>query len=95
MDRFCFETIWYDNHAELDRRYEFFFYPIDRTIEMYDPKQKKTFLKRSQSDLKLEDLFIGAAINVHARQLLIKDFADEYTRKTLTQQMERYTVNLT
>jgi hypothetical protein len=33
-------------------------------------------------------LFIGACLNVHARQLVIKDFGDAFTRRALTSQME-------
>ena len=32
--RYCFEAEWFDVHAQLFRKYEFFFYPSDRTIEM-------------------------------------------------------------
>jgi hypothetical protein len=32
--RYCFEAEWFDAHAQLFRKYEFFFYPSDRTIEM-------------------------------------------------------------
>ncbi|KAJ3316049.1 Nucleoside diphosphate kinase 7 [Boothiomyces sp. JEL0838] len=85
--RYCFLTEWFDVHAQLYRQYEFFFYPSDSTIEMYDPKQRRTFLKRSKSEIRLIDLFLGAAINVHSRQLVIKDYGDEYTRKHLKNQL--------
>lgn len=32
--RYCFEAEWFDVHAQLFRKYEFFFYPSDHTIEM-------------------------------------------------------------
>ncbi|KAJ3276848.1 Nucleoside diphosphate kinase 7 [Terramyces sp. JEL0728] len=85
--RYCFLAEWFDVHAQLYRQYEFFFYPLDSTIEMYDPKQRRTFLKRSKSDIRLIDLFLGAAINIHARQLLIRDYGDEFTRKRLKNQL--------
>ncbi|KAJ3099074.1 Nucleoside diphosphate kinase 7 [Phlyctochytrium planicorne] len=56
---------------------------------MYDIKQKRTFLKRTKSDLRLQDLHVGAAVNVNARQLIIKDYGDEFTQKRLSKQMER------
>jgi nucleoside-diphosphate kinase len=98
-DRYCFKTEWFDKHAEMVREYEFFYYPLDSSVEMvinpldkqYDVKQKRTFLKRTKSNLQLADLFIGANVNVQSRQLLIKDYADEYTRKNLVFQMERFT----
>eukprot|EP00842_Homolaphlyctis_polyrhiza_P006598 jgi/Hompol1/693/HPOL_000814-RA len=39
-------------------------------------------------DLRIQDLFIGAAINVHARQLTIRDYGDQYSRRKLVKQME-------
>ncbi|KAL2919199.1 hypothetical protein HK105_201474 [Polyrhizophydium stewartii] len=86
--RYCFLVDWFDTHAQLTRQYEFFYYPSDATIEMYDSKQRRTFLKRTKSDLRIQDLFIGAAINVHARQLTIRDYGDEYSRSQLVKQME-------
>jgi hypothetical protein len=32
--RYAFLAEWFDTHAQLTRKYEFFFYPSDRTIEM-------------------------------------------------------------
>jgi nucleoside-diphosphate kinase len=81
--RYAFVAEWFDIHAQLYRQYEFFFYPSDHTIEMYDPKMKKTFLKRTKSDITLNSIFIGAAINVNARPLLIRDYSDDFTRKQL------------
>ncbi|EGF82548.1 hypothetical protein BATDEDRAFT_86343 [Batrachochytrium dendrobatidis JAM81] len=86
--RYCFLVDWFDNHAQLTRQYEFFFYPLDSTIEMYDSKQRRTFLKRTKYTVRLQDLFIGAAINVHSRQLIIRDYGDEYSRSQLVNQME-------
>jgi nucleoside-diphosphate kinase len=81
--RYAFLAEWFDTHAQLYRQYEFFYYPSDNTIEMYDVKQKKTFLKRTKSDISLASIFIGAAVNVNARQLLIRDFGDDFTRRQL------------
>ncbi|KAH6562007.1 hypothetical protein BASA50_004733 [Batrachochytrium salamandrivorans] len=86
--RYCFLVDWFDIHAQLTREYEFFFYPSDSTIEMYDSKQRRTFLKRTKYSLRLQDLFLGAAINVHSRQLTIRDYGDDYSRGKLLNQME-------
>lgn len=88
--RYSFIAEWFDTHAQLTRAYELMFYPSDSTIEMYDPKQRRTFLKRSKSDLTLKDLFIGSSININARQLMVRDYADEYTKRTLAVHMERF-----
>jgi nucleoside-diphosphate kinase len=87
--RYSFNVDWFDNHAQITRNYEFLFYPSDSSIEMYDLKARRMFLKRSKSNVKLEDLFLGAAINVNSRQLIIRDYADEFTKQTLKKTMER------
>jgi hypothetical protein len=93
--RYCFLAEWFDLHAQIYRHYEFFFYPFDNSIEMYDTKQRKTFLRRTKTDIKLQELFVGASVNVNARQLHIRDFGDEFTRKALQTTMERlYGINV-
>ncbi|XP_071949761.1 nucleoside diphosphate kinase homolog 7-like isoform X2 [Antedon mediterranea] len=57
---------------------------------MYDIKNRRLFLKRSKCDsLRYEDLYIGSMINIHSRQLTIVDYADEFTRKQLSQRKQR------
>ncbi|KAJ3157211.1 Nucleoside diphosphate kinase 7 [Geranomyces variabilis] len=87
--RFCFLVDWYDAHADLSRSYQLLYFPADQTIEMYDVKQRRSFLKRTRVNLRLQDMYIGAAINVNARQLVIKAYGDEYTHNELQHQMER------
>jgi nucleoside-diphosphate kinase len=56
----------------------------DATIEMYDMKNRRPFLKRSEyAEVKLPDLYIGATVVVLARQLKLISYADEYTKKAL------------
>lgn len=87
--RYCFLAEWFDIHAQLTRNYELLYYPSDRTVEMYDVKQRRTFLKRTKSNFKLQDFFVGAVLNVLSRQLTIRGFGDEYTRVQLETQLER------
>ncbi|KAI8823476.1 nucleoside diphosphate kinase [Fimicolochytrium jonesii] len=88
-DRYCFRVDWFDDQAALCRPFQLLFYPNDQTVEMYDVKQRRTFLKRTHIPLKLHDLYIGATVTVNSRQLLIQGYADEYTRKALEEQLER------
>ncbi|KAJ3017935.1 Nucleoside diphosphate kinase 7 [Thoreauomyces humboldtii] len=55
----------------------------------YDVKQRRSFLKRTRVDLRLQDLHIGAAVNINARQLVVRGYGDEYTENELQQQMEK------
>lgn len=88
--RYAFIAEWYDPNASLIRRYQLLFYPGDNTVEMFDIKNRRLFLKRSKCEhLKLKDLFIGAIVNIHSRQLTITDFGDEFTTKKLKVKKEK------
>ncbi|TPX68700.1 nucleoside-diphosphate kinase [Spizellomyces sp. 'palustris'] len=88
-NRYCFVVDWHDVHADITRSYQLFFYPADQTAEMYDVKQRRTFLKRTRVDAKLQNLYIGAVVVVNARQLVVRGYGDEFTRAQLEQRMER------
>ena len=58
----------------------------------YDIKNHKSFLKRCRYDSITTDmLYIGATVTVYSRQLKLLDYADEFTRKRLSDRQERYT----
>jgi len=80
-DRFIFETEWFDERAELIRPYNLLFYPRNNTIEMFDTKARKMFLKRMEcADLTMDKLFIGSVVTIFSRQLKLVDYADVSTR---------------
>ena len=81
QDRYVFIVEWYDTAASLIRNYNLTFYPKENSIEMYDLKNKRTFLKKTpKDDITLKDLYLGSIITVYSRQLKIVDYADIYTR---------------
>mgnify|MGYP000179682499 FL=1 len=47
-DRFVFVTEWYDAQAALRREFLLEFYLSDQTIDLYDTKNKRMFLKRTK-----------------------------------------------
>lgn len=92
---YTFLVEWYDNHAEMPRQYTLAYFLADGTIEMYDCKNRRTFLKRCvYPDLLIDDLFIGAQVTVYARQLRVLDFADAFTRRALAQAKTKITAVL-
>lgn len=46
-DRYVFVVEWYDAAASLVRTYNLTYYLKDKTIEMFDLKNRKMFLKRT------------------------------------------------
>lgn len=89
-ERYAFLAEWYDPRASLMRKYQLLFYPSDSSVEMYDVKNRRLFLKRSVIDgLQVQHLFLGATINIHSRQLSITDYADERTSNLLRNKNEK------
>ncbi|XP_029284989.1 nucleoside diphosphate kinase homolog 7 isoform X2 [Cottoperca gobio] len=89
-DRYAFLTEWYDPTAALLRRYQLFYYPQDRSVEMFDVKNQRIFLRKTKyEELNQEDLFVGNRVNVFSRQLNLIDYADQYTANKLGSKKER------
>lgn len=85
-DRYVFYVEWFDQQADVIRRYMLTYYPRDNSVEMYDPKNKRPFLRRTEyAEISESDMYIGATVTVLARQLKIVEYADAHTRKALDQ----------
>ena len=86
FERYCFITETFDAFANLVKRYQLFFYPSDGSIEMYDIKLAKIFLKRRVNpEVTLKDLYKGSDINIYSRKHKLVDYGDDYTRKVFEQ----------
>ncbi|KAG2457095.1 NDK7 kinase, partial [Polypterus senegalus] len=89
-ERFAFLAEWYDPNAALLRRYQLLFYPRDGSVEMFDVKNQRIFLRRTKYDcLHLEDLFVGNRLNIFSRQLHLIDYGDQYTASKLGSKKQR------
>lgn len=89
-DRYAFLTEWYDPTAALQRRYQLFYYPKDGSVEMFDVKNQRIFLRRTKyDDLHQEDLFVGNRVNVFSRQLNLIEYGDQFTANKLGSKKER------
>lgn len=89
-EKYAFVAEWYDVNASLIRRYQLLFYTADQTLEMFDLKTRRIFLKRSRvENVNLKDVFIGATVNVLSRRLNIVDYSDEFTKKALGSEKEK------
>uniref|UniRef100_A0A8D2ZFB1 Nucleoside diphosphate kinase homolog 7 n=1 Tax=Scophthalmus maximus TaxID=52904 RepID=A0A8D2ZFB1_SCOMX len=89
-DRYAFLAEWYDPTASLLRRYQLFYYPGDASVEMFDVKNQRIFLRRTKYDeIHQEDLFVGNRVNVFSRQLNLIEYGDQYTANKLGSKKER------
>lgn len=84
QDKYSFIGEWYDNQASLIRRFNVFYYPYDETLEMFDLKNRKTFVRRVKvNGITLENFYIGCTLYILGRLIKIVDFACEDTRNKL------------
>jgi len=89
-DKFCFIVDWYDPNAAFIRHYQLVYYPKDSTIEMFDMKNHRSFLRRTKAEnVRPEDLYIGSRVNILGRQLTFTSYGDKFTEKRLGQKTER------
>lgn len=80
--RYCFLGEYFDPMASLVRQYQIFFYPDDQSVEIYDIKNRKIFLKRIiNPDVTEKDVYLGAEVNIYSRKIRIIGYGDEFTRK--------------
>ncbi|XP_041974966.1 nucleoside diphosphate kinase 7 [Aricia agestis] len=83
-DKYSFIGEWYDNQASMVRRFNLYYYTSDDTIEMFDLRSRKTFLRRVKvNGINLENFYIGATLYILGRHIKVVDFACEYTKKKL------------
>lgn len=75
---------WHDAEAALVRSFNLRYFLNDAQIDMFDLKQRKTFLKKcSYPSITLADLYPGAQVTIFARTLKVVDYADQVTRNRL------------
>ena len=81
LERFCFITEYYDNYSTMVRRFQLFYYPKDNTIEIYEIKNKKIFLKRCVvPGVDFKQLYLGNDINIYSRLHKLVEYGDDYTK---------------
>ena len=50
----------------------------------FDLKTRRSFLKKTKYEtIKGSEYFVGNVINVYSRQMTLKEYGDEFTRKAL------------
>ncbi|KAA6390703.1 MAG: nucleoside-diphosphate kinase [Streblomastix strix] len=85
-----FNVEWFDPQASFKRPYRLSYYAHDETVEMFDLKAHKVFLRRSNvGHIPISELFVGSTITICGRQLQITDFGDDVTRLALIKRRER------
>lgn len=67
-DRLVFVTEWNDQQAGLVKEFLMEFYLADQTIDLFDTKNKRMFLKRTKyPQISEVDLYIGSIVTIYSR----------------------------
>lgn len=89
-EKYIFEVDWYDQQADLTRKYQVVYLPVVKSIEMYDVKNQRIFLKRQEiPSIQLDDFFIGSQVTILGRVLKVTDYGDIFTKRRFETQRER------
>ncbi|XP_075146514.1 nucleoside diphosphate kinase homolog 7 isoform X2 [Haematobia irritans] len=82
--RLSFVADWFQEEAGISKTFTLSYYVESNSIEIFDAKTKKLFLRRTKMpELTEKDFFVGSKINIFGRQFDIVDYGDESTRVTL------------
>ena len=74
----------------MTRKYQLVYLPIVKSIEMYDVKNQRIFLKRSEiPTISLDDFFVGSQVTILSRVLKVTDYGDIFTRRRFESERER------
>lgn len=83
-EKYTFEAEWYDKVASVLKKFYLYYYPFDNTVELFDLKTKKTFLKRSKCEgIQARDFYIGGIVTIFSRNIKITNYADCATQTKL------------
>lgn len=94
-DRYCFLADWFDPQAAISRRFQVLYYPSDNSVELYDVRNKRHFLKRCRAEnLSVADMYLGNMITVMSRTMKIVEYGDAYTTRALSSNQQKTTALL-
>lgn len=87
--RLAFVVDYDDPQAGITRKYQLVYFLTDKSVEMYDIKNRRIFLKRCPyPSLDINNLYLGATINVFSRQLKVSEYGDENTKGVFSRKSE-------
>jgi len=74
---------WLDPHSQLLRPFHLKFFEVDDTLEIYDTRQHRMFLKRvaPPEGVRAKDLYVGNTVTVFSRKMKVTAYADDRTRR--------------
>ncbi|XP_043208832.1 nucleoside diphosphate kinase 7-like [Amphibalanus amphitrite] len=81
QDRVAFNAEWYDPESSLTRDMVLYFYTEDSSVELFDRRTNRTYLKRTQvPTVTCSDLALGNLVTVLGRHMRLVEYANKKTR---------------
>ena len=101
VESYGFMTEWHDPQADILRYYSLtlFVQPPNSSspneVQMFDTKQKRTFLRRTPiNNITLADMIVGGTVTIFARILKITGYTDQRTKQVLTSKRQVLTITM-
>jgi hypothetical protein len=89
-ERYAFLVEWLDPNAQIVWKFQLLYWDADCSCELYDIKNRRTFLKRCPAPhVKLPNLYLGAVVTLHSRQLKVMEYSDAFTQNTLAKSRQK------
>jgi nucleoside-diphosphate kinase len=93
LQRLAFMTQWLDPASSITWTYQLMVFPQSEEVELFDVKNRRTFLKRTRLEgMKPELFFVGSKVTIFGRQLDIVDYGDAFTQRALAGAKQRHAV---
>ncbi|KAG5681492.1 hypothetical protein PVAND_010922 [Polypedilum vanderplanki] len=86
-DFYTFSCDW--ETAETTRKLNLYFYPRDNSIELYDVCMKRILLKRTVTELSLNDIYLNATLTIFGKKIIVRQYGNPMTEQKLSKIKQR------
>ncbi|XP_051153432.1 nucleoside diphosphate kinase 7 isoform X2 [Leptopilina boulardi] len=89
-ERYVFEAEWHDKVACITRNFLLYYYLSDNSVELYDLKTRKTFLRKTKCEgVDESNFYVGAVVTIFARSMKLISFADFSTKTRVLHKIQK------
>nr|XP_018901246.1 PREDICTED: nucleoside diphosphate kinase 7 isoform X2 [Bemisia tabaci] len=90
FEKYNFIAEWFDPEASFSKKFHLSYFIKDDSIELFDLRNLRMFLKRTKCDgVRLCDIYVGASVKIYSRLMKIVDYADVETKRKLSQTSQK------
>ncbi|CAG9805547.1 unnamed protein product [Chironomus riparius] len=75
--------------AETTRKLNLYFYPRDNSLELYDIGMKRILLKRTITEISLNDIYIGAKLTIYGKKIVVRNYGNQMTEQKMSKMKQR------